>query len=148
MASMRKLRRRLLRWQRYFDQYRHVPFGPNQTDKMGTPAEPISWGRFNDQRSYWRIRGDLNVEEDRRRPPTDDGCCTFDAGHDGPCAWFCSWCSGEGSCPGCDGFDDLGCDECGGSLACQYCNGAGEFVEEWPVPHVVTEHAFEQAGLL
>lgn len=75
MPSLRRLNRRLARWHRYFGRYRHVPFGPIETDKVGTPDAPISWGRFNDQRSYWRLRGDINVERERRgldRPDDDD----------------------------------------------------------------------------
>jgi hypothetical protein len=138
MASLRKLRRRLLRWQRY------------------STATGIHWifGASHRKRAAGHFRAVEAVAKEQYRRELvaerqlEGACCTLKPSHDGPCVWFCSWCSGDGGCPGCGGFDDLGCDECGGSLACQYCNGAGEFVEDVPVPHVVTECGLTEAGLL
>lgn len=140
---MRKLRRRLLRWERY-------------AAKTGHKSPRHRW---SDSRlwlhGHIQALDAIDAEQCRRDEKrwagfeTDDGCCTLHGpGHDGPCVWYCSWCSGDGRCPGCDGWDDMGCDECGGSLACQYCDGKGEFVDELPTPRVVTEHGFDQAGLL
>jgi hypothetical protein len=120
MTSMRKLRRRLLRWKRYDARARKLV--PELVDRGMRPG-------------YYRAARAVAEEQNRRLfadyvPRTHDGCCTLHGpGHDGPCVWFCSWCSGDGRCPGCDGWDDMGCDECGGSLACQYCGGKGEAVE-------------------
>lgn len=132
MASMRTLRRRLLRWDRYIKRYPDCGRLPRGFHRAAQA--------LGEKREYRR---------EQRFADYEDRCCTRDPGHEGPCAWFCSWCSGDGGCPGCDGWDDLGCEECGGGLVCQYCGGAGEFVEDVSVgPRVVTEHAFQEAGLL
>lgn len=135
MTSMRKLRRRLLRWTRYDHRFTSNAWFPNS---------------YKMPPGLTRAAKAVAVEEKRRETVDvpDDGCCTLDPGHDGPCVWFCSWCSGDGRCPDCGGFDDLGCEECGGSLSCPYCDG-GEIVEDVYVgPRIETTHAFTQLGLL
>ena len=69
----------------------------------------------------------------------DDGCCTLDPGHDGPCVWFCSTCSGTGRCPDCygDGPEMAGCPSCDTTGRCWACGGAGDFVEDLPAPRPV-----------
>jgi hypothetical protein len=55
----------------------------------------------------------------------DLSCCALEDGHDGPCAWLCSSCSGSNRCFACGGtggLDDVQrCTECDAGH-CPYCN--------------------------
>lgn len=139
MSSLRKLRRRLLRWNRYAD-----AIGPVSVDNKLPPG-------------YWRAYLAVERERERRQirtvhwPTTDydPRCCLAgDDGHDGPCVVRCDGCDGNSRCPECGGVDDLGCWYCEGTGGCpRYCDD-GEIVIEEYVPRVVTEHAFADRGLL
>ena len=69
------------------------------------------------------------VTADYLNPPGDFGCCALDdaagTGHDGPCAWVCSWCDGSATCWLCNGYaagDDCDwCEGCDGTGSCFYC---------------------------
>lgn len=54
----------------------------------------------------------------------DHRCCLLDdergTGHEGPCAWLCSYCGGSAKCGICRG--DAGLDDCG---SCEGCDGTG-----------------------
>lgn len=152
MASMRTLRRRLRRWERYADQV-GGNFSPREFH--GSPRS-----------GYWRAFQAVHGVEERiweqhgtwMGGPAGEaaliadvlGCCVAGVdGHDGPCVVRCDGCNGNGRCPFCGGEDDLGCDECDGSGSCSECWGKGEHVEDVYVgPRVVTEHAFAERGLL
>lgn len=146
MASLRKLRRRLLRWDRYAQRYGY----PSPKELLSLHVEPMTVLPLGGHCRAWDA---VEIERERRWVravywPTDlaawgidppgseddwDGnrCCNAgDDGHPGPCATTCDSCGGDGRCPGCGGLDDLGCDECGGSLSCPECWGAGEHVED------------------
>jgi hypothetical protein len=141
MASMRRLKRRLQVWQRYAD-------ATYQSERHTGP----SWGVMY-LPGHARAIEAVNVLYRRRtedRGRDDERCCNVGAeGHDGPCVWDCGMCQGGGDCIGCDGDDDLGCDECGGALCCWYCGGEGEVVDSSIFgPSIVTEDAFAQLELL
>lgn len=125
MSSMRKLKRRLLRLERY------AARTPHRGTK--TPA-------------YWRIRHAIDDELFRRvtgaaaatyegwyEEREDNGCCEAgDDGHPGACWRLCSECGGGRLCPECGGEDDLGCGECEGTGSCPECHGSGELFEDMP----------------
>jgi hypothetical protein len=149
MPSMRRLRRRLLRWRRYAARTCWNPritrpawCGP---DTAITPGHTRAWARWLLADEDRRCRaynpfpdgqcvcgGCVSVGPCEYEPTDDYRCCLAgDDGHPGPCATTCSDCGGAGRCPYCGGVDDLGCGECGGSGSCPGCWGAGEHVEEY-----------------
>lgn len=158
MTSMRRLNRRLARWDRYA---RRTCWNPRVTTPTWMRRASITSGH----RRAWDAR---ERERERRQcytpyiPLQDDGpcdcadcrgdyrCCTVgDDGHPGPCVTTCSSCGGDGRCPYCGGVDDLGCAECDGSGSCGDCWGQGEHVEDVYVgPRVETVTGFQEAGLL
>lgn len=153
VASLRSLRRRLLRWERYADQV-GGNFSPREF--RGRPRSGY-WRafeavhgveeRFWEQHGTWMggpageaalladcctcpgcMTGGRCIED----PPEDNRCCNAgDDGHPGPCATTCDECDGGGRCPNCGGVDDMGCDECGGSGSCGECWGQGEHVDDY-----------------
>lgn len=155
MASLRRLRRRLLRWERYMRHYPHQWWigTPPGHDRAASAVADENRRRFWAETRPIRLTGQAWV--DAVRPgwlvePDDNRCCgAGDNDHPGPCVTTCLSCGGDGRCPDCGGIDDLGCGECGGSLSCPDCGGEGEHVEDVYIsPRVVTEHAFADRGLL
>lgn len=140
MASMRKLRRRLLRWRRY---------GVKTAGSLRT----YGWSHRYPS-GYVRAMLAVNAEEERRfwaETPEiwlggpereralmldvlgDPRCCLAgDGGHDGPCVIRCDGCTGNGRCPECGGVDDLGCWHCDGTGGCpRHCDDGEIVLEEW-----------------
>ena len=155
MASMRRLRRRLLCWERYADQ---IDGHLSPREHQGRPRS-----------GYWRAFEAVHGREERiweqhgtwMGGPAGEaaliadvlGCCLAgNDGHDGPCVIRCEGCDGDSRCPECHGVDDLGCWYCEGAGCCPRGCDDGELVlEEWTparIPAVVTEHAFAERGLL
>jgi hypothetical protein len=79
-------------------------------------------------------------DETLREAAIIDGCpmCTLEFEHEGPCVWFCSWCTGTGECPDCDGDGEDGsglpgtCMECGGGGACPQGCYEGSVIDDGP----------------
>lgn len=129
MASMRKLRRRLLRWERYAWK---TTDGWQVEDGSGHERARIRWR--NELARQHPAACSCNVcwsyRYDQRKPePYDSGCCLAgDDGHDGPCVIRCDGCTGNGFCPECGGLDDLGCWHCDGTGSCPCGCDDGEIV--------------------
>jgi hypothetical protein len=159
VASLRRLNRRLLRWQRYA-----IATGwTTDWGKLIRSRLPAEWGYNSEagQRSYARrnriplglarAAAAVDAEEERRfldETPevwlggpegeaalladlADPRCCLAgDAGHDGPCVIRCTGCRGDSRCPECGGVDDLGCWHCDGTGGCPRGCDDGEIVLE------------------
>lgn len=147
MASLTKLTRQLLRWERYADRTCwSVRIKPElwrlaMAERAGkrprgpvTPGHTRAWEALESERQRR-----TNLLAQRWTPEAigrlwwaiehDLGCCLAGGeGHDGPCVRQCPECFGTGICPHCDSNDDLGCHECGGSGCPRSCD-AGQLVD-------------------
>lgn len=134
--SMRKLRRRVLRWDRYDRRCFTLAGGPDHHALLGggwrARRAVIDAVARRPEAVRWSGGGIGPCDDDLGRPAENQCCKEGDHGHHGVCWWTCSTCSGHRLCPYCGGQDDMGCDECGGSSACPDCHGSGEHVEEVP----------------
>lgn len=140
MTSMRKLNRRLLRWQRYA---RRTCWNPRVTrprwmgpDVAMADGHTRAWSAQQEELERRRCFTpyDRVIDDEPCDCPDCAGnyrCCTAgDDGHPGPCVTTCTSCGGDGRCPECGGVDDLGCSECDGSGSCSDCWGQGEHIED------------------
>lgn len=120
MASLRQLRRRLLRWNRYAAK----TIRDRQTFR-GQAGHARAFGRFHIERGMRR----WGVPES----PIDQLCCLAgEGGHEGPCVISCDGCNGSGRCPECGGLDDLGCWWCDGTGGCpQHCDDGEIVLSDW-----------------
>ncbi len=150
MASLRKLNRRLLRWERYAARTGHLSPRARWSDSrrwLVGHCRAFDAVEAETERRFWAETPEIwlggpegersliaDVLEDDYR------CCTAgDDGHPGPCVTTCSSCCGDGRCPECGGVDDLGCGECDGSGSCPDCWGQGEHIEDVYIgPVIVT----------
>ncbi len=105
MASRRRLRRRLLRWERYADQ---VGGNLSPREFRGRPLSGY-WRAFEavhgqeeriwEQRGTWM--GGPAGEAALIADVYDPRCCLArELGHDGPCVIRCEGCRGDSRCPG------------------------------------------------
>lgn len=155
MASLRRLRRRLLRWKRY---------AAKATTGRGRYGWEYRWPNGHvramlavnaeEERRFWAETPEvwLGGPEGEQALIADDRCCLAgNACHDGPCVVRCEGCTGNSRCPECGGVDDLGCWYCEGTGCCpRYCDDGEILIEEHVPrpPYVVTEHAFTEKELL
>ena len=153
MTSLRKLRRRLLRWKRY-------------TAKTTGGRGRYGW-EYRWPNGHVRAMLAVNAEEERRfwaeTPEVWLGGLAGEAaliadvdpyaGY-GPC--YCLGCIGSGRCEHEDAETDDACPYCLSKTCDGDCDEAAYADEldddaghgdDWP-PHVVTEHAFAERGLL
>lgn len=161
MTSLRQLRRRLLRQQRYAA----TTGWTAEWGQLIRSRLPAEWGYGNErsQRAYARrnriplglarAAAAVDAEEERRfldETPeiwlggpkgeaalladlADDRCCLAgDACHDGPCVIACDGCNGSSACPECGGLDDLGCWHCDGTGGCpRHCDDGELVLDNW-----------------
>lgn len=156
MTSLRRLRRRLLRWERYAAKTGHE--SPRMGRSFSRWSNPASWLRghcrafdaveIEVERRFWDETPEIwlggpegesaliaDVLGDRYAAGHDEpnyNCCRAgEEDHPGPCVVPCLDCNGDGRCPNCGGIDDMGCGECGGNGACPAGCDEGEEVVLW-----------------
>ncbi|SNY28957.1 hypothetical protein [Paractinoplanes atraurantiacus] len=156
MASLRKLRRRQLRWVRYDNRTaRHDRAIP----PIKVPPGLIRAARRVEaeiDRRFWAETPEIWLGGPEGEAALIDDvlgerCCLTgeQEGHDGPCVVACDECNGDGRCPDCGGVDDLGCDLCDGSGSCpRGCDSGEVVVEEFFPARVSVETVTVAGGLL
>lgn len=133
MASLRRLNRRLLRWQRYMRHYPHEWWiaTPPGHDRASSAVADENERRFWAETPEIWLGGPEGEHALIADVLSDQRCCLAgDAGHDGPCVIRCTGCRGDSRCPECGGVDDLGCWHCDGSGGCPHHCDDGEIVLE------------------
>jgi hypothetical protein len=153
VASLARLRRRLLRWNRYVQRYPYSPWiaTPPGHDRAASAVADEEERRFWDETPEVWLGGPEGeaalVADVLGMPCRDCGLPDLHRGQgDGIGSCDCPRCRDCGAAPGdCDGHDEP-CEHCEDPACYGDCWGE-EDTSSWP-PDVVTEHAFAERGLL